>query len=82
MAEMINCEREATHNGYSEKMLMVTISLQEYRSLIEENATQKTIIDKMIHDIEKAEAEAHRWCEKYMEVNRVMATREVKNEPM
>ena len=79
MAEFINCEREATHNGYSEKTIMVNITLQEYRSLVEENATQRTVIDKLLLDIEKAESEANRWREKYFEVNRLVATREEKD---
>ena len=79
MADYVNCEREATHNGYSEKMIMVNISLQEYRSLVEENATQRTVLDKLLLDIEKAESEANRWREKYFEVNRLVATREEKD---
>ena len=34
MADFTNIEREATHNGYSEKTIMINISLQEYRSLV------------------------------------------------
>lgn len=79
MADFTNVEREATHNGYSEKTLMVNISLQEYRSLIDENATQRTVIDKLLLDIEKAESETNRWREKYFEVNRIVATREEKD---
>ena len=69
MAEFIDCEREATHNGYSEKTIMINISLQEYRTLVGENAMQRTLIDRLTHDIEKAEAEAHKWCEKYMDIS-------------
>lgn len=79
MENFTNVEREATHNGYSEKTIMINISLQEYRSLVGENATQRTIIDKMLLDIEKAESEANRWREKYFEVNRLVATREEKD---
>lgn len=78
MADFINNEREATHNGYSEKTIMINISLQEYRSLVEENASQRITIDKLLLDIEKAESEANRWREKYFEVNRLVATREEK----
>lgn len=75
MADFTNVEREATHNGYSEKTIMINISLQEYRSLVEENASQRITIDKLLLDIEKAESETNRWREKYFEVNRLVATR-------
>lgn len=67
MAECINLEYEATNDGCTEKIIMINISLQEYRSLVEENAMQRTLIDRLTHDIEKAEAKAHEWCEKYMD---------------
>ena len=65
MAEHINLEYEATRDGCSEKLIMVNISLQEYRSLLEENAAQRTLIDKMTYDIEEAEAKANEWQKKY-----------------
>jgi hypothetical protein len=76
MADFINNEREATHNGYSEKTIMINISLQEYRTLVEENAMQRILIERMDRDIEKAEAEAHKWCEKYMDISISLKKRE------
>ena len=63
--EYINLEYERTNDDSTEKLIMVTISLQEYRSLVEENAMQRAIIDKMTCDIEKAEAKAVEWEKRY-----------------
>ena len=78
MAEFIDCEREATHNGYSDKTIMINITLQEYRSLVAENTSQRAIIDRLTCDMERAQAEENRWREKYFEINRAVAMREEK----
>lgn len=55
MAEYINFECESTNDGRTEKMIMVTISLQEYRSLIEENVMQRLAVEALKARIETIE---------------------------